>query len=258
MLVAVKDSQSCWEVFQASFVLKRTHKRMNRMVIEALVRERLELAIAQKSAWWLTREGLSEGSRQVESWMREQLWMHGLELAELELVGLARTEHAHTRDDLFPLYQENWLEQIPTADGFFLSFSVVMRLWVPATLVGYERRNLYHDELKCLSIDFFSPLDSETALSKISVWQQSLRPILEHLETTYRTVDGLLAAVKNGLLRRDAGVIADTVWVTRCQLKAGEAAFQPGQRYGFLDAYQLFFMLQDRQQLHERYRLGRG
>lgn len=258
MIVAVTEPQSCWEAFQASFVLKRAHKRLNRTVIEALIRERLELAVAQKAAWWLMSDGLAEGCHQVEAWMKEQLLVHGLELASLDLVGIPRTARGHDREDLVPLYQESWLDQIPTADGFQLNLSVVVRSWVPQSVAGQGNHNILDDDLRHLAVQYFSALDAETALSEIGRWQGTLRPLLDQLEATYRTVAGLLTAARCGILREDKGIASDTVWITRRQLKSGPRAFQPGQRYGYLDPYQLFFMLKDRKQLHERYRLGKG
>lgn len=258
MIVAVTEPQSCWEAFQASFVLKRAHKRLNRTVIEAIIRERLELAVAQKAAWWLMSDGLAEGCHQVESWMKEQLLVHGLELASLELVGIPRTARSHDREDLVPLYQESWLDQIPTADGFQLNLSVVVRSWVPQSVAGQGNHNILDDDLRHLAVQYFSALDAETALAEVSRWQATLRPLLDQLEATYRTVAGLLTAARCGILREDRGIASDTVWITRRQLKSGPGAFQPGQRYGYLDPYQLFFMLKDRKQLHERYRLGKG
>jgi hypothetical protein len=258
MIVAVTEPQSCWEAFQASFVLKRAHKRLNRTVIEAIIRERLELAVAQKAAWWLMSDGLAEGCHQVEAWMKEQLLVHGLELASLELVGVPRTPRGQVREDLVPLYQESWLDQIPTADGFHLNLSAVVRTWVPASVAGQGHHNILDDDLRHLACAFFGELDAETALRDVPRWQESLRPLLDQLEGTYRTVAGLLAATRSGVLREDPGIVSDTVWITRRQLKSSPRAFQPGQRYGYLDPYQLFFMLKDRKQLHERYRLGKG
>lgn len=258
MIVAVTEPQSCWEAFQASFVLRRAHKRLNRTVIEAIIRERLELAVAQKAAWWLFSDGLAEGCHQVEAWMKEQLLVHGLELASLDLVGVPRTPRGHSREDLVPLYQESWLDNIPTADGFQLNLSAVVRSWVPLSVAGQGSHNILDDDLRHLARQFFAQRDAETALADVSRWQGTLRPLLDQLEATYRTVAGLLAAAKSGVLREDPGIISDTVWITRRQLKPGPKAFQPGQRYGYLDPYQLFFMLKNRKQLHEHYRLGKG
>ena len=258
MIVAIREPQSCWEAFQASFVLKRAHKRLNRTVIQALIRERLELAVDLKAAWWHMSDGLAEGGRQVESWMQEQLLLHGLELASLELVGVPRTRRSDTREDLVPLYQECWLDDIPTADGFLLSLSVVVRSWVSACVAGQGNVNLLDGELAHSARQFFGSLDAETAMAQINPWQESLRGILDHLEATYRTAAALLAATRSGVFREDPGIHSDCVWVTRRVLKSGPNAFQPGQRYGYLDPYQLFFMLKDRQQMHERYRLGKG
>ena len=258
MIVAVTEPQSCWEAFQASFVLKRAHKRLNRTVIEAIIRERLELAVAQKAAWWLMSDGLTEGCHQVEAWMKEQLLIHGLELASLDLIGVPRTARADRRDDLVPLYQECWLDGIPTADGFELSLAVVVRSWVSPCVAGQGNVNLLDGDLEHSARSFFSRFDAETALAEVTHWQESLRGILDHLEATYRTAAGLLAATKTGIFREDPGIHSDCVWVTRRQLKSGPRAFQPGQRYGYLDPYQLFFMLKDRQHMHEHYRLGKG
>jgi hypothetical protein len=60
------------------------------------------------------------------------------------------------------------------------------------------------------------------------------------------------------LFRQDKRICSDSCWVTRRQLKPGKRAFAPGQRYGYLDPYHLFYMLKDRKQLHELYRSGRG
>lgn len=258
MIVGVSEPQSCWEAFQASFVLKRAHKRLNRTVIQAIIRERLELAVALKGAWWHMTDGAAEGCRQVEAWMTEQLLIHGLELASLELVGVPRTPRKDTRFDLVPLYQECWLDRIPTADGFELSVAVVVRSWVPPSVAGQGNVNLLDGDLSHSAEKFFKSLDSETALAQVSRWQESLRPILDHLQATYRTAAGLLAAAKTGLFREDPGIYSDCVWVTKRQIKSGPSAFQPGQRYGYLDPYQLFFMLKDRKHMHEHYRLGKG
>lgn len=258
MIVAITEPQSCWEAFQASFVLKRAHKRLNRTVIQAIIRERLELAVALKAAWWHMSDGLAEGCRQVEEWMKEQLLIHGLELASLDLVGVPRTPRADRRDDLVPLYQESFLDRIATADGFELSLAVVVRSWVSPCVAGQGNVNLLDGDLAHSAERFFGPRDAETALADVTRWQESLRSILDHLEATYRTAAGLLAATKSGIFREDPGIHSDCVWVTKRQLKSGPRAFQPGQRYGYLDPYQLFFMLKDRQQMHERYRLGKG
>lgn len=258
MIVAVTDSDSCWEAFQASFVLKRSHKRLNRTVIQALIRERLELAVAQKAAWWLMSDGLAEGCRQVEDWMKQQLLVHGLELASLEMVGIPRTAASLDGGDRVPLYQENWLDKIATADGFELSLSLVIRSWVPACMAGQSNINLLEGDLARSAQAFFSSLDSETALAEVSRWQNTLRPAMDQLEASYQTAAGLLQAARTGVFRLDKGIRSDCCWVTHRQIRPGPRAFQPGQRYGYLDPYQLFFMLRNRKQLHENYRLGKG
>jgi hypothetical protein len=258
MIVSVNDPASRYEAFQASLFLKRAHKRLNKTVIEALIRERLELVIAQKSAWWLMSDGLTEGCRQVQSWMKEQLAVHGLELENLELVGIHRSPTAEPREDLVATYQECWLDRIPTSDGFELTLSVVIRSWVPPALAGKGNFSGVDADLLSLAQQFFSQRDSETALGDVALWQSQLRPVLEQMEEAYRVASGLLEASKTGLFRQDKRICSDSCWVTRRQLKPGKRAFAPGQRYGYLDPYHLFYMLKDRKQLHELYRSGRG
>jgi len=258
MIVPITESDSCWEAFQASFVLKRAHKRLNRTVIQALIRERLELAVAQKAAWWLMSDGLAEGCRQVEDWMKRQLLVHGLELASLELVGIPRTTAGSEHGDRVPLYQENWLDKIPTADGFELSLALVIRSWVPTCMAGQSSVNLLEGELTQSAQAFFFCRDSETALAEVAGWQSTLRPAMDQLEASYQMAAGLLLAARTGIFRLDKGIQTDLCWVTQRKIRPGPRAFQPGQRYGYLDPYQLFFMLRNRKQLHENYRLGRG
>lgn len=256
MIVTIADAESHWEAFQASFLLKRAHKRLNRTVIQALIRERLELAVARQGAWWQMSEGLTQGCESVQQWMTEQLSLHGLELERLDLLAIPRTPHRNPRPDLVPLYQENWLDKIPTADGFELSLTVVVRNWVPPAMAGQSCLNVADGELRQSAIQFFGRMDAETALAEVTSWQQSLRPVLDQLEEAYRTAAGLLHATRTGVFREDRGIHSDSCWVTRRQIQPGPKAFVPGQRYGYLDPYQLFFMLRDRKQMHERYRSG--
>lgn len=258
MLVTLAHPEAHWEAFQASFWLQRAHKRLNRTVIQALVRERLELAIEQALEYWVHPEDFEAGSRHVERWLARQLEVHGLELDRLRLVGLPRVPQVRHRDDLVPTYQEYWLEDIATQDGFQLSLDVVVRAWVPALVVGQGSVTLLDSLIKESAEQYFAQVDLEKCLAEVQNWQTQLADFRQNLGLTYRVVSALLLAAKTGVMREDPGIFSDCSWVTRRQLKSGPRAFQPGQRYGFLDPYQLFFMLRDRKRLERGFLSGRG
>lgn len=259
MLVAFSSPESHWEAFQASFLLKRAHKRMNRTVIQALIRERLELAIEQAAAFWQEASDFERGQAQVEAWLREQLSLLGLELGELTLVGLPRVKPLSTRADLKPLYQEVWLDSIATSDGFALNLSLVMRCWVvPFLVFGVDLVGGLGDRLNHSAQAYFGKLDSEACLAQVPDWQATLEPEREWWGDNYRELAALFTASRDGRYALDKGVRADACWVTRRQLVSGDEAFQPGRRYGFLTPYQLLFMLKDRESLQRHYRAGKG
>lgn len=258
MLVTLAHPEAHWEAFQASFWLKRAHKRLNRTVIQALVRERLELAVEQAAEHWQHPDDFEAGSRQVERWLSRQLEVHGLELDRLRLIGLPRVAAARQRTDLMPVYQEYWLEDLSTHDGFQLSLDVVVRAWVPSLVVGQGNVTMLESAIKESAEQFFAGVDSEKCLAEVQEWQSSLADFRDLLGQTYRVVAALLQATRTGVMREDPGIYSDCSWVTRRQLKSGPKAFQPGQRYGFLDPYQLFFMLRDRKRLERGFLSGRG
>lgn len=259
MLVAYSRSDAHWEAFQASFLLKRAHKRMNRTVIQALIRERLELAVEQAAPHWNDAADFEKGRAQVEEWLREQLNYLGLELGQLSLLGLPKVEPTTPRPDLKPIYQEVWLDSIATSDGFALNLALVMRCWVaPFLAFGVDLVSGLGDRLSHSAQAFFGQLDSETCLGQIAQWQATLEPEREWLGDNYRELAALFTASRDGRYAPDKGVQADACWVTRRELVSGDEAFHPGRRYGFLTPYQLFFMLKDRESMHRHYRAGKG
>lgn len=258
MVVRVTDPAACWEAFQASLVLKRAHKRLNRTVIQALVRERLELRIDQLAALWHSPDMLDHGMHSVESWMKSELSHNGLELERLELTEIPRGPRPEGREGLAARYDEFWLEKIATADGFELTLSLVVRTWVPPILAGTGQITWPHESFKHHATQYFGQLDAETALAQISHWQSTLSPLLEQMGHGVRSAWALMSAPRHGLLREETAIGTDLTWVTRKQIRSGSEAFVPGQRYRYLDAYHLFFLLRNWQQMPERYRMGRG
>lgn len=258
MVVRVTDPAACWEAFQASLVLKRAHKRLNRTVIQALVRERLELRVEQLAACWRQRELLQQGIADVEAWLKSELSVNGLELERLELTELPRGSVSDNRDGLLPRYDEFWLEKIPTADGFEISLSLVVRTWVPPILAGTGQITWPHESFRHHACHFFGKLDAESCLAQVGHWQTTLTPLLEQMGQGVRSAWALMSAPRNGLLREEAGIGTDLTWVTRKAIRSGSEAFVPGQRYRYLDAYHLFFLLRNWQQMPERYRMGKG
>lgn len=232
---------------------------MNRTVIQALIRERLELAIEQAAEHWLEAGDFDLGRIQVEDWLREQLNLLGLELGELTLVGLPKVQPITSRPDLKPLYQEVWLDSIATSDGFALNLSLVMRCWVvPFLVLGVDLVSGLGDRLNHSAQAFFQPLDSETCLAQVPRWQATLEPEQEWWGDNYRELAALFTASRDGRYALDKGVRSDACWVTRRELISGDEAFHPGRRYGFLTPYQLLFMLKDRESMHRHYRAGKG
>jgi hypothetical protein len=258
VVIRVADPDSCWEAFQATLVLKRAHKRLNRTVIQALVRERLELCIEQMGENWRDPARVTQGCAEVEEWMKRELSRNGLELESLELVEIPRSQTPPARPDLLPRYDEFWIENVPTVDGFELNLSLVVRSWVPAILAGAGQITWPQDSFKQHAWEFFSRLDSETCLAQVQTWQASLSPLLAHIGDGVRSAWALMTAPMHGMLREDSGITTDVTWVTRRQLRSGNDAFVPGQRYKYLDAYHLFFLLRNWQQMPDRYRMGKG
>lgn len=259
MLVAITHPESLWEACQASFLIHRAHKRMNRTVIQALIRERLELAVEQASDFWKKPEDFEAGRAFVQDWMIEQLALNDLELSRLELVGLPRNPPLTVRQDLVPHYQEVWLDGIKTSDGFELNLAVAVRWWVLSSFpLCVEMIVSLGDRFRHSAEEFFKPLDCETGLAQMANWQASLQPQLEWWSDTYRELVRLWRAHQGVAHQRDLAIRADATWVTRKEVRASSEAFQPGKRYGYLDPYQLFFMLKDPKLMSRHYRSGKG
>lgn len=258
MVVRVTDPESCWEAFQATLYLKRAHKRLNRTVIQALVRERLELCIEQMTERWRNPADVAQACADVQEWMKQELSHNGLELERLEMVEVPRSAVPASRHDLLPRYDEFYIDKVPTADGFELNLSLVVRTWVPPVLAGAGQITWPYDSFQQNAWEFFGKLDSETCLAQVQTWQATLHPLMEHIGDGVRSAWALMSAPKLGLLREDSGIKTDVTWVTRRQIRSGSEAFIPGQRYKYLDAYHLFFLLRNWQHMPERYRMGKG
>lgn len=259
MIVAVRDPQSCWEAFQAVLRLKRAHKRLNRQVIQALIRERLELCIEQLGEVWHDPTRLEEGRAQVSEWLHEQLLSFEIELEAFDLRELPRSSPQRDRPELRPRYDEFWLEKIVTADGFELELDLVVRTWVPELLAGAGGMNWLAGAFTRAAEEFFGPLDSEAGLSEVARFQLHLAPLQGLLQDNLGMAWNLLTAHRHGgVLGRNPRISCDATWVTRRSVSAQKAAFQPGRQIRYLDAYHLFALMENWQNLPDRYRMSSG
>ena len=253
MLIALSQPESHWEAIQASLRLRRAHVRMNRTVIQAMIRERLELSIENCLPLLREPDTLGEATEQIHSWLNEQLVSLEIQLEQLNLVGLVRCPPEFDASGVAPRYHELWFDNLPCADGFELDLGVVVRGWFPCNTLEFSDETL-RALIQKVAYEHTRERDAETALAQIGQFQAALSGPLEAWTDLVR--DGVrllrLSNVANSKVR------ADRTWITRKTLRASQKAFQPGQRYGYLDPYQLFFMLKDRDTMQRHYGPGQA